>query len=246
MELFFPADVHIAAHAKDETGQLHYVQEHTDLCFRTYRAPLQFSIASGFTMSDQPRADNSEPVRQRIIRSAARLFNLHGFEAVSIDQIMAGAGLTRGGFYAYFSSKSELYAETISLFIAGRREAMDAPGAKGEYPVQILKRYLAEESSEDRDTACPLVGFLTDPSLEDAIIRQTHGELLKLIVETLEEGVEPGTPRRRQLALAMASLCVGGFMLSRMIHDRNLADELRQATMTIATALGGWEEGNPA
>jgi AcrR family transcriptional regulator len=213
-----------------------------DLCFRTYRAALQFSIASGFPMSDQLHSDDEEPVRQKIIRSAGRLFNLHGFAAVSIDQIMAGAGLTRGGFYAYFDSKSELYAEAISLFIARRRETMDAAGSSGELPVEILKRYLAGDSSEDRDTACQLVGFLTDPALNDATIRKTHGELLKLIVETLEGGVVPGTPRRRQLALAMASLCVGGFMLSRMIHDRKLADELREATMMIATTLGGWEE----
>ncbi|HEY2734380.1 MAG TPA: hypothetical protein VGI70_10370, partial [Polyangiales bacterium] len=121
-------------------------------------------------------------------------------------------------------------------------ETMDAAGSSSELPVEILKRYLAGDSSEDRDTACQLVGFLTDPALNDATIRKTHGELLKLIVETLEGGVEPGTPRRRQLAVAMASLCVGGFMLSRMIHDRKLADELREATMMIATTLGGWEE----
>jgi TetR/AcrR family transcriptional regulator, transcriptional repressor for nem operon len=192
-------------------------------------------------MSEQLRSDDKEPVRQKIIRSAARLFNLYGFAAVSIDQIMAGAGLTRGGFYAYFSSKSELYAEAISLFITSRRDVMSVPGAVSEYPVRILQRYLSGDSLEERDTACPLMGFLTDPALEDTTIRKTHGELLKLIVETLERGVEPGTPQRRQLALALASLCVGGFMLSRMIHDRNLADELREATMAVATTLGGWE-----
>jgi len=195
-------------------------------------------------MSDRFRSDEKEPVRQKIIRSAGRLFNLHGFAAVSIDQIMAGAGLTRGGFYAYFNSKSELYAEAISLFIKRRREAMNATGANREYPAQLLQRYLSGDSSEDRDTACPLVGFLTDPSLDDTTIRQTHGELLKLIVETLEGGVATGTPRRRQLALALASLCVGGFMLSRMISDRDLADELREAAMMVATALGGWDEAN--
>ena len=191
-------------------------------------------------MSDQLRSDDKEPVRQRIIRSAGRLFNLHGFAAVSIDQIMAGAGLTRGGFYAYFNSKSELYAEAISLFITKRKEAMDAAGASSEYPMRILQRYLADGSSGDHDTVCPLVGFLTDPSLDDKTIRKAHGDLLKLIVETLESGVDAGTPRRRQLALALASLCVGGFMLSRMIHDRDFADELRNAALMVAIHLGGW------
>ena len=195
-------------------------------------------------MNDRLHSDDKGFVRQKIIRSAAQLFNLHGFAAVSIDQIMAGAGLTRGGFYAYFNSKSELYAEAISLFITKRKEAVEAGGTGAEYPVRILRRYLADNSSKDHDTAGQLVGFLTDPSLDDSTIRKSHGELLKSIVEILESGVEPGTPRRRQLALAMASLCVGGLLVSRMIHDRSLADELREATMRVATALGGWEEVN--
>jgi hypothetical protein len=33
--------------------------------------------------------------------------NRHGFESVSIHQIMAGAGLTHAGFYSYFDSKSD-------------------------------------------------------------------------------------------------------------------------------------------
>jgi TetR/AcrR family transcriptional regulator, transcriptional repressor for nem operon len=73
-----------------------------------------------------------EQVRQRIIQSAAQLFNRHGFTAVSIDDIMAGAGLTRGGFYSYFQSKSELYAEAINSFVNEKRKGADtidkAPG----------------------------------------------------------------------------------------------------------------------
>jgi hypothetical protein len=35
-------------------------------------------------------------------------------------------------------------------------------------------------------------------------------------------------------------------MLSRMISDRDLADELREAALMVATDLGGWEEPSPA
>ena len=37
-------------------------------------------------------------------------------ESVSLNQIMAGAGLTHGGFYSYFKSKSDLYAEVLGCF----------------------------------------------------------------------------------------------------------------------------------
>ena len=52
--------------------------------------------------------------RQKILRSARRLFNRHGFDAMSIDGVMADAGLTRGSFYSYFESKGDLYAEAVT------------------------------------------------------------------------------------------------------------------------------------
>jgi TetR/AcrR family transcriptional regulator, transcriptional repressor for nem operon len=61
-------------------------------------------------------AEHRKEVRKRIIDSARRLFNRFGFESVSITQIMAGAELTHGGFYAYFQSKSDLYVEVLNCF----------------------------------------------------------------------------------------------------------------------------------
>ena len=55
--------------------------------------------------------------KERILRSARRLFNRHGFDAVSIDDVMADAGLTRGSFYAYFGSKGN--RASYGLFAQG-------------------------------------------------------------------------------------------------------------------------------
>jgi|SRR5690348_4583743 TetR/AcrR family transcriptional regulator, transcriptional repressor for nem operon len=59
--------------------------------------------------------------RERIVESAQRLFNRHGFNGVSIDEIMADAGLTRGGFYNHFGTKDELYAEVVTYALSSRR-----------------------------------------------------------------------------------------------------------------------------
>jgi AcrR family transcriptional regulator len=61
-----------------------------------------------------PAAHRKE-IRARIVESARRLFNRHGFDNVSVKQIMAGAGLTHGGFYNYFKGKSSLYIEVPKL-----------------------------------------------------------------------------------------------------------------------------------
>tara|TARA_R110000868_G_scaffold403671_1_gene681148 strand:+ start:280 stop:849 length:570 start_codon:yes stop_codon:yes gene_type:complete len=51
--------------------------------------------------------------RQKILKVSGRLFRENGFDGISIDRIMENCGLTRGGFYAHFSSKSELFSEVI-------------------------------------------------------------------------------------------------------------------------------------
>ena len=61
-------------------------------------------------------AGHREEVREKIVLSARKLFNQFGFDNVSVDRIMADAGLTRGGFYTYFKCKSELYAEVLQCF----------------------------------------------------------------------------------------------------------------------------------
>ena len=61
-------------------------------------------------------AGHRATVKKNIIDSARKLFNRYGFESVSLNQIMAGAGLTHGGFYSYFKSKSDLYAAVLGCF----------------------------------------------------------------------------------------------------------------------------------
>ena len=61
--------------------------------------------------------EHKRETRERILKSARHLFNRKGFAEVTIDEIMAEAGLTRGGFYNHFDTKERLYAEAISQFI---------------------------------------------------------------------------------------------------------------------------------
>ena len=52
--------------------------------------------------------EHKQKSREKILSSAARLFTKKGFDAVSIDDVMRLAGLTRGAFYAHFKSKSDV------------------------------------------------------------------------------------------------------------------------------------------
>ena len=179
-------------------------------------------------------------VRQRIVRSAALLFNRHGFPAVSIDEIMAGAGLTRGGFYKYFQSKSELYVEAISHFVEEKREAVVAAEKATDRASDLVRDYLSLKHLEEADASCPLIGLTNILSGSDQSVRSALESPLRLMIETFEHGVKPTGDPARQLALALTSLCVGGMVLARAVEDPSLADELREAATAIALKLGDW------
>ena len=189
-------------------------------------------------MSGSPQ--RREQIRQKIIQNAALLFNRHGFSAVSIDDIMAGAGLTRGGFYSYFHSKSELYAEAISRFVNEKREGADATWKAPDLALEIVRDYLSLGHFGDFETGCPLLGLPNDLARSDQSVRTAQESALRMMVETFEHGMTPSAQPARQRALALTSLCVGAMVLARSIEDRSLADELREAAMAIALELGRW------
>lgn len=185
-------------------------------------------------MASQPH--HREQVRQRIIQSALLLFNRHGFTAASIDDIMAGAGMTRGGFYSYFRSKSELYAEAISCFASGELEDI----ASSDRAAHLVRDYLSRKHFEEVERNCPLVGLPNDVSRTDQSVREAQESALRMMIETFEKGISAASEPARRLALALTSLCVGGMVLARAIENPSLADELREATMATALKIGEW------
>ncbi len=53
--------------------------------------------------------------RRRILESALALFKEKGFDSVSIDEITQAAGTSKGSFYTYFATKSEIIIEEFRL-----------------------------------------------------------------------------------------------------------------------------------
>lgn len=55
--------------------------------------------------------------KNKILKTAAELFSEYGFEKVSVDSIIAKAGISKGGFYVHFNSKDTLIAALIDAYV---------------------------------------------------------------------------------------------------------------------------------
>ena len=184
-------------------------------------------------------------VRTRIVESARRLFNRNGFESVSIDSIMAQAGLTRGAFYAYFESKSDLYAEVLGCFLTdpnwkSRWEGVHVDLASPDAGPQIVRAYLSRQHFEDVENSCPMTALPGDVARSNKKVKTAFETVFKAMVTLLDRDVKNTSRPSERTAMTIAALCIGGMVVARAMNDRGLADRLREAATNVALELGGW------
>jgi len=191
-----------------------------------------------------------EQVRSRIVEGARRLFNRNGFENVSVDSIMAEAGLTRGAFYAYFESKSDLYAEILGCFFTdpnwrSRWEGVDVDLASPDAGPQIVRAYLSQQHFDDVENSCPMVALPSDVARSDQKVKAAFENVFRAMVTVLGRDVKNTTQPPEDAAMAIAGLCIGGMVVARSLNDSRLSDRLRDAATHAALVLGGWKRDVP-
>jgi TetR/AcrR family transcriptional regulator, transcriptional repressor for nem operon len=192
--------------------------------------------------------EHKQETRTRIIKSARRLFNRNGFADVTIDQIMAEAGLTHGGFYKHFSAKEDLYNVAVLEFIRSdtpeRWQAKHiSPKAIGEDLARmILDAYLSRDHYDEREASCPMIALPSDVARGNGVVKKAFREVLEMMAGAFAANLPDGNQTSRQQALALVALAVGGMVLARAIDDKPLSDEIRESARAHAFEMTGWEQ----
>src|SRR4051812_710609 len=78
-------------------------------------------------------------VRAELVEIAVNLFLTQGFEATTVEQIAAAAGLSRRSYFRYFASKDDVFVEVISVLGQGVAAALTARPPE-EAPWAALRR----------------------------------------------------------------------------------------------------------
>jgi TetR/AcrR family transcriptional regulator, transcriptional repressor for nem operon len=189
--------------------------------------------------------NHRDKTKAAIVRVARRLFNRFGFDGVSVDQIMAEAGLTHGGFYRHFESKSDLYAEAMQCFFTDPGwdsvwEGVEIDRTAADIGRQIIRAYLSRQHFEDIDNSCPMVALPSDVARAGEDAKRAYETVFKAMVALLQSGSRGDEHPDRTTALAIAALCVGGMVIARASDGRAFADEVRDACTAVALRLAGW------
>ncbi|MFG3165341.1 ScbR family autoregulator-binding transcription factor [Streptomyces sp. NPDC048232] len=86
-------------------------------------------------MSQQERAVRTQAA---LIRAAAEMFDRHGYEKASLNDISSGAGVSRGALHFHFDSKAEVAFAVESAAARTLRWVMDGVPSKDVCALQCL------------------------------------------------------------------------------------------------------------
>ncbi len=187
--------------------------------------------------------------RQRIIEQAAPLFNEHGVDGCSVQDILDVVGLEKGGFYRHFTSKQDLAAECLKYSLALAFQARS--GNADHIPNSIDRlRYLVDRfvtSPSPLKGGCPLMNAAVDADDGDPRLRRLSLKALQdwklRLREILKEGMERGEVSNGidpgKVANTMIAVLEGSLMMSRL---ERTSDALEDARTHLYGLLDGLED----
>ena len=172
--------------------------------------------------------------RRRILEAARRLFKAQGYRAVTVDAVMAEAGLTRGGFYAHFPNKEALFVEAlrdnpVAALLQKHRGDRD-------WSHRVIAEYLSAMHRENPAQGCPLGALAGDVARLGKHAQNAFGETLGEVIDELSPN-----PGQNDDAIAAIATMVGGIVLARATADSALSDTILDACRSHLAGPKGWD-----
>jgi AcrR family transcriptional regulator len=178
------------------------------------------------------QAERTAQTRQKLLGASKRIFAQVGFEAARLEDIAAGAGYTRGAFYAHFDSKEDIFFALVEEWAGERIESITSAMKAHNDPLEklaALRRHYAEIAKDRRLVLISLEFKLYALRHADAHarlrnehrrIRASFGELLSELLRALGQTLPVKNPG--------ASACLGavsqGLLLEHLVDPKTLSE----------------------
>lgn len=185
------------------------------------------------------RAPSRVPTRDRIIMAAMREFAEHGLAGARVDRLARRASINKAMIYYHFSSKEDLYKETIaevyrnaagaiSSFFDSKGTLEEALHHTVDYFAELMNKYPDFRSVLMREFARPREEML---ELIAGII--TSSGVPQRLMNRLQKEMKAGRIRHtdpRQLLLSFMAMNMG-YLLMAPLFERLLNIEDRERFM---------------
>ncbi|MCF2911198.1 TetR/AcrR family transcriptional regulator [Pseudoalteromonas sp. DL2-H2.2] len=185
--------------------------------------------------------EHKNKTREKILDSAFRQFVLKGFEGVTIDELMSNCGLTRGAFYAHFTSKAELYREALNFAASGTKLANLKPEdlSNKQWLCMLLNEYLSLDHVKGKNP-CPLAFLVTDINMKNDEANIAYANTFYGMNAAIMQYAKSYTECDEQDILSVTAMIIGAVAIARKLQDLESIHSLLEACRREAGAkLGG-------
>lgn len=140
---------------------------------------------------------------RQISAAALEVFALKGFRRATMDDVARAAGVTKGTIYLYFSSKEDLFIQTLRAHVEQVANLLPSFQLEGDVPVDDSARRVTRQLLEALMTpamakAMPL--FISEvnhiPALRQAYIEEWLPQVNFKLAEVLSKGMDAGLLKR--------------------------------------------------
>lgn len=202
--------------------------------------------------------DQRARIKQRLLAVASELFAARGYKDVTIDDVVAGAGIAKGTFYGFFPSKEELFTavweeeheqlhERMTRLYGGLnvRDRAGLKRAVGRALQEVFDHPLLARVLNERDTPVWLRA-VQDPQSLHQQEQATNTFLTELIARGQQAGLmRDGDPAH--LSDLLMRLVTGLFLAGGPVGGRQLVADIQLAMDVLIDGLyrAPAEEGSP-
>ena len=147
--------------------------------------------------------------------------------------------MTVGGFYNHFDSKDALFRDVVDDTVSPVVEGEDPEGTEPAFVLEeIVNMYLSEEHRDNPAGGCIAPCLSAEIARADDDVRAAYSAFINRVVDKLAVGVEPGGGlTKRQRAIAIVSMLVGGLSLARAVGDEKTSKQILKATRKAASQI---------
>src|SRR6267142_511566 len=171
-----------------------------------HESKARIGIARGPRVRSR-QAERTEATRQKLLAAAERIFARDGFEAARLEDIAAGAGYTRGAFYANYGGKEEIFFALLEQWVRQRIDSVTAVLRRQKSPQQklaALRKHYAEIAKDRR-----------------LVLISLEFKLFALLLQALGRTLPISNPAASACCLALAQ----GLLLEQLVDPKTLSEE---------------------
>jgi len=154
-------------------------------------------------------------LKQDIIDAALQLFQTHGYNGVTVNQIVAHVGASKGGFYHHFKAKDELLYEIHDIFITYVLEEAQKTQQQYTTPITRLCALLQSFTAAFHTYQAHITVFYDESkSLLDSdreVIKQKRDAYRKILQQVIVDGQHSGD-FRKELPPTIVTLSITGMV----------------------------------